>query len=117
MDKRNPVLWSKVLLSSTFSIWFNCLSEFTKQCKSKEAALRAGHTALLTLKQRGCIPLPDETSYRVLMHLCYVYNKPALALRIYHFIQHNGGQLSALTYGLYNKALLEAKWPSSNRDG
>lgn len=113
----NPQMWARLLLSNTYSVWFGCLTEHLRESNSKAAVLRTSHDILYLMKDKGCMPLPDETCYRVLMHLCTQYNKPVLALRIYNFVRDSGTQLSAITYGLYNKAVYESTWPSSNRDG
>ena len=120
MSKRNNAdaqLWARLLLSHTYGAWFACLPAFVLHCRHKAAALRTAHDALYALEAKGCLPLPDETYYRMLLHLCATYNKPALAVRVYQFVRKTGTQLSAITYGLYNKAMLEGTWPSSNRDG
>uniref|UniRef100_H2ZEE5 UDENN domain-containing protein n=1 Tax=Ciona savignyi TaxID=51511 RepID=H2ZEE5_CIOSA len=113
----DPQLWARLLISHTYGAWFACLPAFVIECRHKSAALRTAHDALYALKEKNCIPLPDETYYRMLLHLCAVYNKPALAVRVFQFVRKTGIQLSAITYGLYNKAVLEGTWPSSNRDG
>ncbi|XP_076803795.1 C-myc promoter-binding protein-like isoform X8 [Clavelina lepadiformis] len=110
-------LWARLLLSHTYGAWFACLPAFVVECRHKDAALRTAHDALRSLKDKNCTPLPDETYYRMLFHLCAVYNKPALAVRLFQFVRKTGTQLSAITYGLYNKAVLEGTWPASNRDG
>ncbi|XP_039272461.2 C-myc promoter-binding protein-like [Styela clava] len=113
----NPQMWARLLLSNTYSVWYGCLTELVRQSNSKAAVLRTSHDILYLMKEKGCMPLPDETCYRVLMHLCTLENKPVLAVRVYNFVRDSGTQLSAITYGLYNKAVYESTWPSSNRDG
>lgn len=110
-------MWARLLFSHTYGAWFACLPAFVVECRNKAAALRTAHDALYRLEEKNCFPLPDETYYRMLMHLCTTYNKPALAIRVFGFIRKTGTQLSAITYGLYNKAVLEGTWPSSKNDG
>ena len=117
LHQGDPQLWARLLLSHTYGAWFACLPAFVQGCKHKSAALRTAHDALKTLKDKNCFPLPDETYFRMILHLCSVYNKPALAVRVFQFVQNSGIQLSAITYGIYNKAVLEGTWPDSNRDG
>ena len=45
------------------------------------------------------------------MHL----KRPALAVRVYHEMIKAGIQPNAITYGFYNKAVLEGAWPSQRR--
>ena len=56
--------------------------------------------------------------YRVLVQLCGLYHQPALAVKVLMELKRNGVQPNAITYGYYNKVVLESKWPSgeSNAD-
>ena len=49
------------------------------------------------------------------MEQCVQLGKPALAVRVYSAIQKAGIHPSAVTYGFYNKALLDKEWPSVKR--
>lgn len=42
--------------------------------------------------------------------------RPALAVRVYHAMIKAGIQPSAVTYGFYNKAVIEGSWPSKKRN-
>lgn len=114
---KNSKMWARLLYSHSFSVWFGCLLDYSRRYHSKASILRYGLDVLKLLDRMKCIPLPDETSYRILMHLCCLYNKPVLAMKVFQFLRDSGTQFSAVTYGLYNKALLECAWPSTDRDG
>ncbi|PKU31616.1 c-myc promoter-binding protein [Limosa lapponica baueri] len=58
-----------------------------------------------------------QVCYRVLMQLCGQYGQPVLAVRVLFEMQKAGVDPNAITYGYYNKAVLESTWPSSNRGG
>ncbi len=47
------------------------------------------------------------------MQLCGQYHQPALAVKVLFEMKRAGVQPNAITYGFYNKAVLESKWPSS----
>ena len=49
------------------------------------------------------------------MEQCVQLGRPALAVKVYSEIRKAGIHPSAVTYGFYNKALLEGKWPSVKR--
>lgn len=49
------------------------------------------------------------------MKECIELGRPALAVKVYSEIQKAGIHPSAVTYGFYNKALMEGKWPSVKR--
>lgn len=49
------------------------------------------------------------------MEQCVQLGKPALAVRVYSAIQRAGIHPSAVTYGFYNKALVDKEWPSVKR--
>ncbi|MEQ2202955.1 C-myc promoter-binding protein, partial [Xenoophorus captivus] len=55
--------------------------------------------------------------YRVLMQLCGQYGQPVLAVRVLFEMKKAGVHPNAITYGYYNKAVLESTWPSSTRGG
>lgn len=56
----------------------------------------------------------DEVCYRVMMQLCGVHNLPVLAVRLNYLMKRTGVQPNALTYGFYNRCVLEAKWPQDS---
>ena len=55
-----------------------------------------------------------QACYRVLLQLCGVYSQPVLAVKVLFEMRRNGHQPNAITYGFYNKAVLESKWPTSD---
>ena len=42
--------------------------------------------------------------------------RPALAVRVYHEMIKAGIQPNAVTYGFYNKTVIEGKWPSNKHN-
>ena len=49
------------------------------------------------------------------MQQCVNLGRPALAVRVYHEMRKAGIQPNAVTYGFYNKAVIEGAWPSQKR--
>ena len=49
------------------------------------------------------------------MQQCVNLKRPALAVRVYHEMIKAGIQPNAVTYGFYNKAVLEGVWPNLKR--
>lgn len=49
------------------------------------------------------------------MQLCGMYNLPILAVRLHSLMKRSGIQPNALTYGFYNRCVLESEWPSSSQ--
>ena len=49
------------------------------------------------------------------MEQCVQLGRPALAVKVYSEIRKAGIHPSAVTYGFYNKAIMEGKWPSTKR--
>lgn len=47
------------------------------------------------------------------MQLCGVYSQPMLAVKLLILMKRGGIQPNAVTYGFYNRAVLESKWPSN----
>jgi DENN domain-containing protein 4 len=54
----------------------------------------------------------DEVCYRIMMQLCGMYNLPILAVRLHYLMKRSGIQPNALTYGFYNRCVLESEWPT-----
>ncbi|XP_034051303.1 C-myc promoter-binding protein-like isoform X2 [Thalassophryne amazonica] len=111
-----PQLWSKCLLRHCYGLWFICLPAYVKVCHSKVRALRTAYDVLRKMQAKKLQP-PDEVCYRVLMQLCGQYGQPVLAVRVLFEMKKAGVHPNAITYGYYNKAVLESKWPSSTRGG
>ncbi|XP_025977516.2 C-myc promoter-binding protein isoform X2 [Dromaius novaehollandiae] len=111
-----PQLWSRCLLRHCYGLWFICLPAYVKVCHSKVRALRTAYDVLQKMHTKKIDP-PDEVCYRVLMQLCGQYGQPVLAVRVLFEMQKAGVDPNAITYGYYNKAVLESTWPSSNRGG
>lgn len=53
-----------------------------------------------------------QVCYRVMMQLCGIYSQPILAVKLLFLMKRSGLQPNAITYGFYNRAVLEATWPS-----
>uniref|UniRef100_A0A8C5CLF7 DENN/MADD domain containing 4A n=1 Tax=Gadus morhua TaxID=8049 RepID=A0A8C5CLF7_GADMO len=111
-----PQLWSRCLLRHCYGLWFISLPALVSSSPSKVRALRTAYD-LLRKMQDDKLQAPDEVCYRVLMQLCGQYGQPVLAVRVLFEMKKAGVQPNAITYGYYNKAVLESTWPSSTRGG
>ncbi|KAG8233162.1 hypothetical protein J437_LFUL014114 [Ladona fulva] len=107
----SPDLWAKCLLGTCYSLWFIHLPSFVMMSPSKASCLRLAYDLLVKI-QRIKLQPTDEVCYRVMMQLCGVYSHPVLAVKLLFEMKRNGIQPNALTYGFYNRAVLEATWPS-----
>ncbi|XP_064474755.1 DENN domain-containing protein 4C-like [Ornithodoros turicata] len=108
-----PLMWAKCLAGTCYSVWFMHLPAYSKTFTSRPKALRVADEVLHRM-QLLKLPAPDEVSYRVLMLMCGQYNQPALAVKILFDMKKNGIQPNAITYGYYNKAVLECPWPTGD---
>jgi len=108
-----PVLWAKCLVWHCYSLWFIHLPAYIKTVHSKAKVLRIAYDVLIKMQSAKLQP-PDEVCYRVLMQLCGLYHQPILAVKVLFAMKTNNVQPNAITYGFYNKAVLESKWPSSS---
>ncbi|XP_053574510.1 C-myc promoter-binding protein isoform X2 [Bombina bombina] len=111
-----PQMWSRCLLRHCYGLWFICLPAYVKFCHSKVRALRTAYDVLRKMHVKN-IDSPDEVCYRVLMQLCGQYGQPVLAVKVLFEMKKAGVQPNAITYGYYNKAVLESVWPTGNRGG
>uniref|UniRef100_A0A8C4DTP2 DENN/MADD domain containing 4A n=1 Tax=Dicentrarchus labrax TaxID=13489 RepID=A0A8C4DTP2_DICLA len=111
-----PQMWSKCLLRHCYGLWFICLPGFVSTSHSKVRALRTAYDVLRKMQDKK-LQAPDEVCYRVLLQLCGQYSQPVLAVRVLFEMKKAGVQPNAITYGYYNKVLLESTWPSTTRGG
>uniref|UniRef100_A0A4W6DJV2 DENN/MADD domain containing 4A n=1 Tax=Lates calcarifer TaxID=8187 RepID=A0A4W6DJV2_LATCA len=111
-----PQMWSKCLLRHCYGLWFICLPGLVGTCHSKVRALRTAYDVLRKMQEKK-LQAPDEVCYRVLLQLCGQYSQPVLAVKVLFEMKKAGVQPNAITYGYYNKAVLESTWPSTTRGG
>ncbi|XP_018427850.1 PREDICTED: DENN domain-containing protein 4B [Nanorana parkeri] len=116
MYSSRPEMWAKCLLGHCYGLWFIYLPTFVRATASKVQALQTAYDALKQMETKNVV-LPDEVCYRILMQLCGQYGEPVLAVRVMLEMRKAGIVPNAITYGYYNKAVLESKWPSSNQSG
>ncbi|XP_053154407.1 DENN domain-containing protein 4C isoform X2 [Hemicordylus capensis] len=112
----HPPQWAKCLFSNCYSLWFICLPAYVRVSHSKVRALQQAYDVLIKMRKTEVEPL-DEVCYRVVMQLCGLWGHPVLAVRVLFEMKNAGIHPNAITYGYYNKAVLESPWPSSNRSG
>ncbi|XP_075048507.1 DENN domain-containing protein 4B isoform X2 [Mixophyes fleayi] len=111
-----PDMWAKCLIGHCYGLWFIYLPTFVRATVSKVRALQTAYDALKQMETKNVV-LPDEVCYRILMQLCGQYGEPVLAVRVMLEMRKAGVVPNTITYGYYNKAVLESKWPSSNQTG
>ncbi|XP_034019861.1 LOW QUALITY PROTEIN: DENN domain-containing protein 4C [Thalassophryne amazonica] len=112
----NPPLWARCLFSHCYSLWFICLPAAVRLAKSKDCAMQQAYNILLKMKTTE-VEVLDEVCYRVVMQLCGVWGLPVVAVRVLVEMKKAGVLPNAITYGYYNKAVLESPWPSRNYSG
>uniref|UniRef100_A0A672V9A1 DENN domain containing 4C n=1 Tax=Strigops habroptila TaxID=2489341 RepID=A0A672V9A1_STRHB len=112
----SPPQWAKCLFSHSYSLWFICLPAYVRVAHPKVKALQQAYDVLIKMRKTDVEPL-DEVCYRVVMQLCGLWGQPVQAVRVLFEMKNAGIQPNAITYGYYNKAVLESSWPSSNRSG
>ncbi|XP_005182820.1 DENN domain-containing protein Crag isoform X1 [Musca domestica] len=111
----HPELWSKYLLATCYSLYFLILPAMvldTRRAGKEHETLRSAYNMLLKASKIkiNC----DEFCYRIMMQLCGTYNMPVLAVRLHYLMKRSGVQPNALTYGFYNRCVLESEWPSDS---
>lgn len=106
----NPESWAKYLLGTCYSIYFIILPSIVSENTGREHAILRDAYDLLAKASKFKIHV-DEVCYRIMMQLCGMYNLPILAVRLHYLMKRSGIQPNALTYGFYNRCVLESKWP------
>ncbi|XP_011179058.1 DENN domain-containing protein Crag isoform X2 [Zeugodacus cucurbitae] len=111
----HPEAWSKYLLATCYSIYFLILPSMvneTRQTHKEHDTLRAAYDMLVRASKLKITC--DEFCYRIMMQLCGIHNLPVLAVRLHYLMKRSGVQPNALTYGFYNRCVLESDWPSDS---
>ncbi|KAG7188379.1 hypothetical protein KM043_008032 [Ampulex compressa] len=106
-----PDRWGRCLLGTCFSLWFLHLPAMLQVSPQPAAILHQAYELLVKMQKLHLDPM-EEVCYRAMMQLCGVYGQPVLAVKLLFHMKRSGVQPNALTYGFYNKAVLEATWPS-----
>ncbi|XP_068778307.1 DENN domain-containing protein 4B isoform X2 [Struthio camelus] len=111
-----PDMWAKCLLGHCYGLWFIYLPTYVRAATSKVRALQLAYEVLKKMEAHKVV-LPDEVCYRILMQLCGQYGEPVLSVRVLLEMKRAGIVPNTITYGYYNKAVLESKWPASTQGG
>lgn len=112
-SQASPETWAKHLLATCYSIYFLVLPSMLKESPANtNATLKCAYDLLSQAAKLRIVC--DEACYRVMMQLCGLNNLPILAVRLYYLMKRTGVQPNALTYGFYNRCVLEAQWPSDS---
>ncbi|XP_046624010.1 C-myc promoter-binding protein isoform X2 [Neodiprion virginianus] len=106
-----PERWARCLLGTCYSLWFLHLPAMLQVSNQPAAILHQAYELLVKMQKLRMDPT-EEVCYRAMMQLCGVYGQPVLAVKLLFHMKRSGVQPNALTYGFYNKAVLEATWPS-----
>ncbi|KAJ8979141.1 hypothetical protein NQ317_016760 [Molorchus minor] len=107
----SPELWAKCLCGTCHTLYFMVLPSMLSLNVGKEKAILQQAYELLVRamhKKLAC----DEVCYRLMMQLCGEHSRPLLAVKLLVLMKKYGIQPNALTYGLYNRCVLEAEWPA-----
>ena len=110
-NQRIPYLWAKCLVNTCYSLWFLHLPGYMLAYEGKPRTLRIGLAQIQRMHRLRLHPA-DEICYRVMMQLCGLYKQPVLAVKVLFEMKNIGLRPNAVTYGYYNKAVLESEWPS-----
>ncbi|XP_064212569.1 DENN domain-containing protein Crag isoform X3 [Tribolium castaneum] len=107
----SPDLWARLLCGTCHTLYFMVLPSMLSLNAGKEKAILQQAYELLvraTQQRLAC----DEVCYRLMMQLCGEHSRPLLAVKLLVIMKKFGIQPNALTYGLYNRCVLEAEWPA-----
>ena len=108
----SPFMWAKCLVNTSYSLWFIHLPAFMTSNKAitELKALKLAIVILQRMRRLRLYPI-EEICFRVLLQLCGVYHRPQMAMEVMNEMNLMGMSPNAVTYGYYNKAVLESVWP------
>ncbi|KAF4025339.1 hypothetical protein G4228_017299 [Cervus hanglu yarkandensis] len=113
----NPPQWAKCLFSHCYSLWFICLPAYVRVSHPKVRALQQAYDVLIKMRKTDVDPLDEASITLIVMQLCGLWGHPVLAVRVLFEMKTAKIKPNAITYGYYNKVVLESPWPSSTRSG
>lgn len=116
MSQQRPETWANYLLGTCYSLYFLVLPSLLGQkeghCGVTRGDIEELRFAFELLEKATKFRVQcDEVCYRVMMQLCGIHNQPVLAVRLNYLMKRSGVQQNAITYGFYNRCVLEATWP------
>nr|CAH7749959.1 unnamed protein product [Callosobruchus chinensis] len=109
--QRSPDSWARCLCGACHTLYFMLLPSILQLNEGKERAILQQAYELLVRATRQKLTC-DEVCYRLMMQLCGEHSRPLLAVKLLVLMRKCGMQPNALTYGLYNRCVLEAEWPA-----
>ncbi|VEN57099.1 unnamed protein product [Callosobruchus maculatus] len=109
--QRSPESWARCLCGACHTLYFMLLPSILQLNEGKERAILQQAYELLVRATRQKLTC-DEVCYRLMMQLCGEHSRPLLAVKLLVLMRKCGMQPNALTYGLYNRCVLEAEWPA-----
>ncbi|KAG7300228.1 hypothetical protein JYU34_015791 [Plutella xylostella] len=112
----SPEAWAACLLGACYSIHFLSLASRVALAAGRERTTLRQAYELLQRATKHRLQL-DEVCYRVMMQLCGIHSLPVLAVQLLFLMKRGGLQPNALTYGYYNRCVLEAHWPKDMPSG
>ncbi|WKY05599.1 hypothetical protein Q1695_006083 [Nippostrongylus brasiliensis] len=112
--RTNPLHWPKTLLFYSYSLWFMQLPSLIAIAPNKRKILLLAFHILDRMEHTEVFPL-DQVCYRILIELCGECGEPSLAVKVLQAMHRAGVEQNAVTYGIYHRAVLNAKWPSPAR--
>ncbi|XP_066252860.1 DENN domain-containing protein Crag isoform X1 [Euwallacea similis] len=107
----SPDTWARCLCGTCHTLYFMTLPSLLSSNVGKEKVILQQAYELLVRATHLKLPC-DEVCYRLMMQLCGEHNRPLLAVKLLLLMKKFGIQPNALTYGLYNRCVLEAQWPA-----
>lgn len=116
LSQQKPESWANFLLGTCYSLYFLVLPSLLGRpegefgCDRRDVDVLRFAFELLEKAARFRVQC-DEVCYRVMMQLCGIHNQPVLAVRLNYLMKRSGVQQNAITYGFYNRCVLEATWP------
>ncbi|CDW53044.1 dDENN and uDENN and DENN domain containing protei n [Trichuris trichiura] len=111
-QSKSALNWAKCLLSYAYTLWFIHLPAFMKSTCDKIRALNAAHCILKRI-ENARFDVLDEVCYRIMIQMCGLYEQPVLAVKVFVSMNQHGVRPNAVTYGIYNRSVLDAQWPGA----
>ncbi|GMR48953.1 hypothetical protein PMAYCL1PPCAC_19148 [Pristionchus mayeri] len=109
--RTNASNWAKTVQFYAYSLWFLSLPSAMKTTTNRRKTMASAFHVLQRMETTEVFPL-DQVCFRIVISLCGEEQQAAQAVRVHQAMRRQAIEQNAVTYGVYHRVVMSAKWPS-----
>ncbi|GMT26044.1 hypothetical protein PFISCL1PPCAC_17341 [Pristionchus fissidentatus] len=109
--RTNTANWAKTVQFYAYSLWFLTLPSAMRVSSNRKKTMRTAFHVLQRMENTEVFPL-DQVCFRIVISLCGEEQQAAQAVRVHQAMRRQAIEQNAVTYGVYHRVVMNAKWPS-----